>query len=76
MSRSFRHTSVSGITTACSEKWHKRRARHVWRQSAKVALREGQEVLPHLREVSSVWLMPKDGKRWFDPRSYPKDMRK
>lgn len=76
MSRSFRRTSVTGMTTARSEKWHKRRARHVWRQAAKVALREGQEVLPLLREVSSVWLMPKDGKQWFDPRAFPQDMRK
>jgi hypothetical protein len=34
------------------------------------------DVLPHKREVSDVWSMPKDGKRRFDAKKHPKLMRK
>ncbi len=76
MSRSYRHTPIFGFTMAPSEKWQKRRARHVWRQAVKVALGNGAEILPHLREVSNVWSMPKDGKRWYSARRWPKVLRK
>ena len=34
------------------------------------------EVLPVLREVSNIWDMAKDDKMIFDPKKYPKFMRK
>jgi hypothetical protein len=34
------------------------------RRRVHVALIHGDEVLPLLREVSSVWCWPKDGKFW------------
>ena len=76
MSRSYRHTPIFGMSTATSEKWHKRRARHVWRQVVHVALGQGREVLPELRELSNVWTMPKDGRQYLDPRRWPEYMRK
>jgi hypothetical protein len=34
------------------------------------------EIFPHVRELSHPWSMGKDGKVRFDPKQYPKDMRK
>jgi hypothetical protein len=34
------------------------------------------DLLPHKREVSDVWSMPKDGKWRFDAKKHPKLMRK
>lgn len=34
------------------------------------------DVMPDSREVSNVWTMAKDGKHYFDPHRYPKEMRK
>lgn len=78
MSRSRRHTSITGMTTARSEKWDKREANRRARRLVREVLGHEPEAdaLPHLREVSSVWTFEKDGKQWFDPRRYPKDMRK
>ena len=76
MSRSIRHTPIAGITTAASDKWAKRRAQRSWRQAVRVAVGKGKEVLPELREVSNVWSMPKDGKRWYGVRRWPEVFRK
>jgi len=79
MSHSRRHFPACGITTARSEKEdkriHNRRFRHHIKQALKTFdLETG--VLPVLREVSNVWDMAKDGKTIFDPKKYPKYMRK
>jgi hypothetical protein len=65
MSRSRRKVPIAGITTARSEAPDKYHNNHKLRQRVKVALRKEAEVLPVMREVSNIWLMAKDGKRWF-----------
>lgn len=68
MSRSRKKTSITGITTARSEKQDKRLANRKLRRKTKQALRYrdlDEWVLPVLREVSNVWGMAKDGKFWF-----------
>lgn len=78
MSRSRKRTPIGGIAVGRSEKHEKRLANRKARRHARVALAadSDRDVLPHLREVSNVWTMAKDGKRYFDPHQYPKEMRK
>ncbi|HKC66285.1 MAG TPA: hypothetical protein VKB86_21760 [Pyrinomonadaceae bacterium] len=79
MGHSRGHFPACGITTARSEKEdkriHNRRFRHRIKRALKTFDPEA-EVLPVLREVSNVWDMAKDGKVIFDPKKYPKLMRK
>jgi hypothetical protein len=78
MSRSKKRTPIGGITTARSEKQDKRFYNRRYRRVCKQVLQVSPEskLLPHLREYSDPWAMDKDGKVWFDPEKYPKDMRK
>lgn len=78
MSRSRRHTPISGITKASTEKTDKRLANRKARKRVKEQLSIDPEVpvLPLKREVSNVWLMDKDGKMRFDATRHPKLMRK
>ena len=69
---------MQGITTAKSEKQDKRvynrRLRHLSKQIMNKYAEP--EILPHVRECSDLWNMSKDGKMRFDPKQYPKGMRK
>jgi hypothetical protein len=80
VSRSFRHTPVTGITTARSEKQDKRQAhrnlRAAERAAMETAMETGDAVFPVLREVANVYSFEKDGKQRFDPKAMPKLMRK
>ena len=78
MARSKRKTPIRGITTAQSEKKDKQLAHRRYRRNVKAALRQvpDAEIFPHVRELSDLWSMGKDGKVRFDPIKYPKDMRK
>jgi hypothetical protein len=78
MSRSCRKTPIVGITTAASEKRDKQLANRRLRRVVKRVLRDEPEaqVLPLKREVSDVWAMDKDGKRWFDAVRFAGLMRK
>jgi hypothetical protein len=77
MSRSRRKTSISGITTATTEKQFKRKTARQHRHRANIAIHcsplEDPE-LPVWREIEQ-W-GPKDGKRFFDAMRWPKAMRK
>lgn len=64
MSRSYRKTPITGITTARSEKEDKRFCNRKWRRMVKEALYYNREVMPSQREAMDVWSMGKDGKRW------------
>lgn len=77
MSRSRKKTPIQGVTGARSEKTDKRKANRALRKRVRGALQTDPEleVAPKLRELSSVWDMAKDGKRFLKlPR--PKDLRK
>jgi predicted GNAT superfamily acetyltransferase len=80
MSRSYRHTPVTGITTARSEKDDKRQAHRNLRAATRAALEtvmaQGEAVFPVMREVSDVYSFAKDTKKRFDPKANPKLKRK
>ena len=79
MSRSRRNTPIRGITTAESEKKDKQIANRKLRRiiRSKLQFRSVEEpTLSDLRELSNVWSMDKDGKSYFDPKKFQKEMRK
>ena len=79
MSRSYKHTTISGITTATSEKRDKKLANRHFRRISKHRVRIDAEPLVHLNEVSDPWDFQKDGKRYFFPdeaKRFPKLFRK
>ena len=78
MARSKRKRPIRGITTAGSEKKDKQREHRKYRRTTRVLLQQvpDAELFPHVRELSNPWSMGKDGKVRFDPKQYPKDMRK
>ena len=78
MSRSRKKTSISGLTTAETEKLEKRTANRRLRRltRSKISSENGESLLPVLREVSNPWLWPKDGKTHFSAQKYPAQMRK
>jgi len=74
MSRSRRKTPVFGIASAKSEKQDKK----IWHSRLRSRIRTGLAavqseqldgyIAPVSNDVSSVWSMAKDGKRYFHPR--------
>lgn len=82
MSRSKRSEPITGITTAKSEKEWKRDANRKLRRAATQTLQQlptadpDEMILPVLDEVANQYDGPKDGKQRFDPRRYPRLMRK
>jgi hypothetical protein len=78
VSRSKKKTPVEGITGARSEKQDKRLYNRRYRRTCKQAVHVSpeRELMPHLWEYSNPWAMDKDGKVRFDPKLYPKRMRK
>lgn len=79
MSRSFKHTTISAITTAQSEKRDKQLANRRFRRISRHRVRIDEEPLIDLNEISDPWDFQKDGKRYFFPdeaRLFPKLFRK
>jgi hypothetical protein len=82
MSRSKRSESITGITTAESEKEWKRDANRKLRHAVSQTLHQlptadpDALVLPVMDEVANQFSRPKDGKQHFDPRKHPQLMRK
>ena len=79
MSRSYKHTTISGITTAQSEKRDKQLANRRFRRISKHRVRIDAEPLIDLDEISDIWNFQKDGKRYFDleeAKKFPKLFRK
>jgi len=73
MSRSYKKTPIVGTTTAETEKsakriWHKQ-LRHETKQLIKSSHNDPELLedvtFPDEKEVSSVWVMPKDGKKYI-----------
>ncbi len=67
MARSRKHTPISGITCATTEKWAKQKNHRRERRRVRsvLATQPEPDVLPHTRELSDPWTMPKDGKRYW-----------
>lgn len=78
MSRSRKKTSISGILRCGSEKQDKRIANCQDRRVNKAILGStfDETKLKNKRTLSDIWGMGKDGKRYFNKKEYPKDMRK
>ena len=78
MSRSKKKTPVCGMTRACSEKQDKRFYNRRYRRACNQSLHmnPAREAVPPLREYSNPAAMAKDGKVRFDPRRFPRLMRK
>jgi hypothetical protein len=84
MTRSRRHTPITGTAIAESEKWDKQKANRRLRHRVKQVLAADAEVevLPERREVSNVWSFMKDGKtywgnkKWWDKDWFSKLWRK
>jgi hypothetical protein len=67
MARSRKHTAISGITCATTEKCAKQQNHRRERRRVRSVLARQPEcdVLPHTRELSDPRTMPKDGKRYW-----------
>lgn len=78
MSRSRKKNPWCGHTKAKSEKRDKVMSHRRIRKATKMAIASDSDpqVLPHEKELSSVWLYSKDGKQRVDPKVYPEAMRK
>ena len=67
MSRSRRKTPVTGVTCAESERYDKQLWHRRFRRAVSVSIRAGDEVMPHVRDVSDPWKFAKDGKTYWGP---------
>ncbi len=84
MTRSRKHTPITGNMCCRSEKYDKVLAHQAWRSRLKAWCRgilhghvdAEAEVPPLPREVADVWDFGKDGKQYFDPKKRPEAMRK
>lgn len=78
MSRSRKHTPVTGNCVAESEKISKQRWNRYFRRLTKIFLRRDSEgALPmNIKKETEVWDGPKDGKQRFNPKEHPRLMRK
>jgi hypothetical protein len=79
MARSRRKTPKCGVTTAESEKKDKVLSHRATRSATKQALLKDEDAaIPPLRDrdVTNTYSMSKDGKQSFDPKKWPKGMRK
>lgn len=75
MSRSYRKTPITGMTTKGSDKLFKTAAHKRARRAAK-ALDLADTDPPTEKKFGNQWTAPKDGKGWFDKARFPKLMRK
>lgn len=79
MSRSYKHTTISAITTAQSEKRDKQLANRRFRRISRHRVKIEREPLIDLDEISDIWDFQKDGKRYFfsdEAKKFPKLFRK
>ena len=84
MSRSFKHAPYHSMTCVGDREGYesaaKRSARKGTRRAQHATMGLCAELVdgatPLLRERSTVWAFPKDGKHRFDPASYPQGLRK
>jgi hypothetical protein len=71
MSRSRRHTPVTGITKSESDKRGKVLAHRRQRRRVRTAMASGNAEIVTRRKAGDVWGFAKDGQQRFDPRRCP-----
>ncbi|MBL8363308.1 MAG: hypothetical protein JNN18_22680 [Rubrivivax sp.] len=77
MSRSRRKTPFAGVTAAPSDKASKRESNRTLRQAQDRAVAlDPESPLPTVHQALDRWSMVKEGKFRFDPKDWPKGMRK
>ena len=78
MSRSRKKTPITGNCKCRSERRDKQEWHSRFRSAVKQVLAADPiaEIYPHEDDIGNVWSMAKDGKRPFNPKEYPKGMRK
>ena len=78
MSKSFKKSPFSAVTTSVTEKHDKRLANRSNRRINKVIAQDCEDSIEFklIRETSDVWSMSKDGKYRFNPVKNKKLMRK
>jgi hypothetical protein len=81
MSRSFKSTSITGNTTAVSDKSFKKMASKRYRHKIRQLLRQDwrivdEYVLPDEYDITNPATSNKDGKQYFNPEEHPDLMRK
>jgi hypothetical protein len=75
MSRSRRHTPITGITKSKSDTRDKVLAHRRQRRRVCTALASGMVEVIMRRKAGNVWSFAKDGQQRFDPSCWPKRMR-
>lgn len=75
MSRSYRKTSICGMTTKESDKAFKK-AEHKRARRALNASDLAVDEPPPAKAFGNPWGAPKDGKQWIDAKVWPIIMRK
>lgn len=75
MARSYRKTPIGGNAKKNSDK-HYKKAEHKRARRATNALDLSDDEPPAEKSFGNPWGAPKDGKRWYDPKRFPKIMRK
>jgi hypothetical protein len=75
MSRSYRKTPITGMTTVESDKGFKKAEHRRERRKLK-ATDLTEETPPDPKTYGNSWASEKDGKQWIDPAKFPKLMRK
>lgn len=67
MSRSFRRTPITGITTSATEKPYKKDEHQRERTAVRQVLHTTQDdaSVPHPKKYGNPWSGPKDGKRYW-----------
>lgn len=76
MGKSYKKNPISGITCVDSEKEFKQIEHRRERRAVKSLLKNKIENLPHKKKFGNPWNGTKDGKNRFDPKKFPKEMRK
>ena len=79
MSRSYRKSSIAGITKAKSEKKDKQICNRILRRKIKQIMTKEQSedwLFPISKEIVNPYSMAKDGKTYFDKNKFPESLRK
>jgi hypothetical protein len=71
MSRSGRHTPITGITKSKSDTRDQVLAHRCQRRRVRTALASGVAEVITRRKAGDVWSFAKDGQPRFDPRRWP-----
>ncbi len=77
MSRSVKKNPICGWASCDSVKIYRTQENKAKRRKVNILLNsEKYDSFPHEKEYGNEWASPRDGKQRFDPKQWPKGMRK